>query len=161
MLGRMYRKQTTYNSSPNVFGDGAVLLGSVIWTLYIVFMFFLTTTFQGMVLPSLSGETYSVGFGQPIEASSINRTQQSRFHLRTREEPSLETLWFQNIRTMDKVQIIDRSKKDIIQMKQFTMSHTTNDVAATVLPKTSIPKILSSNLSGPPPIVRQFLLRFS
>jgi hypothetical protein len=26
----------------------------------------------------------------------------------TREEPSLETLWLQNIRTMDKVQIIDR-----------------------------------------------------
>jgi hypothetical protein len=32
-----------------------------------------------------------------------------RFHLMTREEPSLETLWLQNIRTMDKVQIIDRS----------------------------------------------------
>jgi hypothetical protein len=28
----------------------------------------------------------------------------------TREEPSLETLWFQNIRTMDKVQIIDHRK---------------------------------------------------
>jgi hypothetical protein len=27
----------------------------------------------------------------------------------TREEPSLETLWLQNIRTMDKVQKIDRS----------------------------------------------------
>jgi hypothetical protein len=27
----------------------------------------------------------------------------------TREEPSLETLWLQNIRLMDKVQIIDRS----------------------------------------------------
>jgi hypothetical protein len=27
----------------------------------------------------------------------------------TREEPSLETLWLQNIRTMDKVQIIERS----------------------------------------------------
>jgi hypothetical protein len=27
----------------------------------------------------------------------------------TREEPSLETLWLQNIRTMEKVQIIDRS----------------------------------------------------
>jgi hypothetical protein len=27
----------------------------------------------------------------------------------TREEPSLETLWLQNIRTMDKVQIIDQS----------------------------------------------------
>jgi hypothetical protein len=27
----------------------------------------------------------------------------------TREEPSLETVWLQNIRTMDKVQIIDRS----------------------------------------------------
>jgi hypothetical protein len=30
----------------------------------------------------------------PIEASSISWTQQSRFHLRTREEPSLEMLWF-------------------------------------------------------------------
>jgi hypothetical protein len=27
----------------------------------------------------------------------------------TREEPSLETLWLQNIRMMDKVQIIDHS----------------------------------------------------
>jgi hypothetical protein len=27
----------------------------------------------------------------------------------TREEPSLETLWLENIRTMDKVQITDRS----------------------------------------------------
>jgi hypothetical protein len=45
----------------------------------------------------------------PIEASSINRTQQSRFHLITREEPSLETLWLKNIRTMDKVQITDCS----------------------------------------------------
>jgi hypothetical protein len=32
--------------------------------------------------------------GPPIEASSIDRTQQNRFHLRTRDEPSLETLWF-------------------------------------------------------------------
>jgi hypothetical protein len=28
------------------------------------------------------------------------------FHLMTREEPSLETPWLQNIRKMDKVQII-------------------------------------------------------
>jgi hypothetical protein len=55
---------------------------------------FATTTFQG----------------PPIEASSIDRTQQSSFHLMTNEEPSLETLWLQNIRTVDKVQIIDRSK---------------------------------------------------
>jgi hypothetical protein len=27
----------------------------------------------------------------------------------TREKPSLETLWLQNVRTMDTVQIIDRS----------------------------------------------------
>jgi hypothetical protein len=47
--------------------------------------------------------------GGPIEASSIDWTQQSRFHLMMREEPSLETLWLQNIRTMDKVQITDRS----------------------------------------------------
>jgi hypothetical protein len=32
--------------------------------------------------------------GGPIKASSIDRTQQSRFHPRTREEPSLEMLWF-------------------------------------------------------------------
>jgi hypothetical protein len=44
-----------------------------------------------------------------IEASSIDRTQQSRFHLMTTEEPSLETLWLKNIRTMDKVQITDPS----------------------------------------------------
>jgi hypothetical protein len=49
--------------------------------------------------------------GPPIEASSIDRTQQSRFHLMTREEPSLETWWLQNIRMMDKVQIKDRSDR--------------------------------------------------
>jgi hypothetical protein len=27
----------------------------------------------------------------------------------TREEPSLETLWLKNIKSMDKIQIIDRS----------------------------------------------------
>jgi hypothetical protein len=45
-------------------------------------------------------------FGPPIEASSIDRTQQSRFHLRTREEPSLETLWFKNIGAMDEVSML-------------------------------------------------------
>jgi hypothetical protein len=50
--------------------------------------------------------------GPPIEASSINQTQQSRFHLRTREKPSLETLWFKNIRAMDEVQITDPSSED-------------------------------------------------
>jgi hypothetical protein len=49
-------------SSLNVFDDGAVLLRSVIWNLSIVLMFFKTTTFQGMVLPSSSGENYSVGY---------------------------------------------------------------------------------------------------
>jgi hypothetical protein len=44
-----------------------------------------------------------------IEAGSIDRTQQTRFHVMTREEPSLETLWLQDVRTMDKVQIMDRS----------------------------------------------------
>jgi hypothetical protein len=43
----------------------------------------------------------------PIEASSIDRTQHSRFHLR--EDPSLETLWLKNVRTIDKVQITDCS----------------------------------------------------
>jgi hypothetical protein len=33
------------------------------------------------------------------------------FHLMTREEPSLEMLRLQNKRTMDKVQITDRSSK--------------------------------------------------
>jgi hypothetical protein len=55
-----------------------------------------TTAFWEMVLP-------------PIEASSIDWTQQRVVHLITREEPSLETLWLQNIRMMDKVQIIDRT----------------------------------------------------
>jgi hypothetical protein len=51
----------------------------------------------------------------PIEASSIDWTQQSRFHLMMREEPFLETLWLKNIRTMDKVQIIDRRKNTIVK----------------------------------------------
>jgi hypothetical protein len=32
----------------------------------------------------------------------------------TREEPSLETSWLQNIRTMDKVQIIEHSRKWVV-----------------------------------------------
>jgi hypothetical protein len=32
-------------------------------------------------------------------------------NLMMREEPSLETLWLQNIRMMDKVQIIDHSNQ--------------------------------------------------
>jgi hypothetical protein len=77
----------------------------LLFGLYPSSLCFATTTFQGMVLPLLSGETYSVGSGRSsylyrlIEASSIDPT----------EEPSLETVWFQNIRTMDKVQIIDCS----------------------------------------------------
>jgi hypothetical protein len=39
----------------------------------------------------------------------MDRTQQSKFHLMAREEPSLETLWLKNIWTMDKVQMTDRS----------------------------------------------------
>jgi hypothetical protein len=57
-----------------------------------------------MAPSSSSDETYS-----PIEASSIDRTQQSRFHLMTTEETSLETLWLQNKGTMEKVQKLDRS----------------------------------------------------
>jgi hypothetical protein len=71
--------------------------------------------FQGVALPSSSGEAYSVGSGQSsyplLVASSIDRTQQSRFHQMMREEPSLETLWLKNIRMMDKVQITDRSNE--------------------------------------------------
>jgi hypothetical protein len=63
----------------------------MLFELYPSSLCFLTTTFQ------------------PMEASSINWTQQSRFHLMTREELSLEKLWLKNIRTMDKVQITDRS----------------------------------------------------
>jgi hypothetical protein len=40
---------------------------------------------------------------------SIELAYIGRLHLMTREEPSLETLWLQNIGTMDKVQLIDRS----------------------------------------------------
>jgi hypothetical protein len=50
----------------------------------------------------------------PIEASSIYRTQQSRFRLMTREELSLETLWEKKIRIVDKVQITDRSNGNIM-----------------------------------------------
>jgi hypothetical protein len=74
----------------------------LLFCLYPSSLCFPTTTFRGMALASSSG-------GLPIEASSIDRTQQSRFHLMTREEPSLETLWLQNIGTMDKVHITDRS----------------------------------------------------
>jgi hypothetical protein len=52
-----------------------------------------------------------IWIGPPIEASSIDRTQRSRFHLMTRERPSLEMLWLQNTRTMDKIEIIDRSSR--------------------------------------------------
>jgi hypothetical protein len=53
-----------------------------------------------------------------IEASLINWTQQSRFHLVTREEPSLETLWLKDIRMMDKVQITECSSALIYQFVQ-------------------------------------------
>jgi hypothetical protein len=89
----MCRKHN-YDSSLRIFNDGAVLLRTVIWTLSIVLIFFNHDVSRD---------------GPPIEASSIDRTQQSRFHLMTREEPSLETSWLKNIRTMDKVKITDRS----------------------------------------------------
>jgi hypothetical protein len=47
-----------------------------------------------------------------IEASSIDRTQQNRFHLMTREESYLAMLWLKNTRMMDKVQITDPSNTD-------------------------------------------------
>jgi hypothetical protein len=47
--------------------------------------------------------------GQLIEASVIDRTQQSSFHLRTREEPSLEMLWFKKHK--DDGQVPDPSKQ--------------------------------------------------
>jgi hypothetical protein len=46
---------------------------------------------------------------------SIVRTQQSRFHLRTREEPSLETLWLKKKRAMDEVQKTDPSSQNKFQ----------------------------------------------
>jgi hypothetical protein len=64
-------------SSLNVFDDGAVTLGSVIWTLSTVLMFF----------------NHNVS---RIEASSTDRNQQSRFNLMTREEPYLEMLWLKH-----------------------------------------------------------------
>jgi hypothetical protein len=68
------------------------LLFGLIHRPYVFFFFFFTTTFQGMVLPSSSGETYSVGV-RSIELACIG-----------------ETLWFKKKhRTLDKVQITDRS----------------------------------------------------
>jgi hypothetical protein len=63
-----------------------------------------------------------LSFSPLTEASSIDRTQQSRFHLMTREEPFLETLWLQNLRTIDKVQIIDRSNCSIYVFKNLVMA---------------------------------------
>jgi hypothetical protein len=83
---RIVTKNPTPFSSPNVSDNGAVLLWSIIWILMFC--------------------NHNVS-----RSSSINQTQQSRFNLVTREEPSLETLWLQNIRTMDEVQIIDCSPK--------------------------------------------------
>jgi hypothetical protein len=71
-----------------IFDDGAVILGSVIWTLSIVLTFFNHNVSR--VEPTLLG---------PVDRASLYRW--------TREEPSLETLWLKNIRTMDKFQIID------------------------------------------------------
>jgi hypothetical protein len=56
----------------------------------------------------------SLCFLTTIEASLIDQIQQSRFHLMTREELSLETLWLKNIRTMDEVQITDRSNRILV-----------------------------------------------
>jgi hypothetical protein len=58
----------------------------------------------------MSSDTFLTVF-PPIEASSIDRAQQSRFHMMTREEPSLETLWLKNIKTMDKVPPPPKKKK--------------------------------------------------
>jgi hypothetical protein len=57
--------------------------------------------------------------GPPIEASSINQTQQSMFHLMTREEWSLDTLWLKTIRMTDKIQITDPQSQLIKKSPDF------------------------------------------
>jgi hypothetical protein len=54
-----------------------------------------------MALPSPSGAPTLVG---PVDGASLYRWSTEEVHLRTREEPSLETLWFKNKETMEKVQ---------------------------------------------------------
>jgi hypothetical protein len=66
-----------------------------------------------MVLPSSSDEPTLLG---PVDRASLYRW--------TREEPSLETLWLKNIRTMDKVQITDPSTNVIISALYDVLSRT-------------------------------------
>jgi hypothetical protein len=44
-----------------------------------------------------------------MELASIGGSPMQQVHLRTREEPSLETLWFKNKETMEKVQNLKSS----------------------------------------------------
>jgi hypothetical protein len=69
--------------------------------LYPSSLYFVITTFRGMALPSSSGEPDLLG---PVDRAGLYRWSTDG-----REEPSLETLWLQNMETMDKVQRIDRS----------------------------------------------------
>jgi hypothetical protein len=46
----------------------------------------------------------------------------------TKEEPCLETLWLQNIRTMDKVQIIDRSNSYFMFAAATILNNNTSKV---------------------------------
>jgi hypothetical protein len=57
------RDNILFSSSLNIFDDGAVLLGSVIWTLSIVIMFFNHNVSRDGFTSS-SGETYPVGSGR-------------------------------------------------------------------------------------------------
>jgi hypothetical protein len=63
----------------------------------------------------------------------------------TREEPSLETLWLQNIRTMDKVQIIERRNSSYCSgSKTITIPYTYQTLKIRVPVYKIIPVVLSS-----------------
>jgi hypothetical protein len=58
-----------------------------------------------------------------------DRTQQSRFHLMTREEPYLEKLWLKNIRSMDKVQITANQPNKKLTKGAVLRKHETSSLA--------------------------------
>jgi hypothetical protein len=94
----MCNMQEDWYSCLNVFDDGAVLLRSIIWTLSVVLLFCnynVSRDGSSLVIWNL------LCWVRSIELASIGGPI-GRFHLMTREEPSLETLWLQNMRTMDK-----------------------------------------------------------
>jgi hypothetical protein len=64
----------------------------------------------------------------------------------TREEPSHETLWLQKIRTMDKVQIIDRSNIGHVFIDSFE-SFKLNNMGLRHLNNTGITIFTSSHFN--------------